>query len=78
MDAYNQRMSFKTEQEQRSIYTTALLTAKFIWSKRRIPSYEEVFTSREKAADMTPEEMLRQVEFLNAMFGGDDTRNEVE
>lgn len=57
------------------MYTSALLIARFVWSKR-IPPYEKVF--REKASkDMTDSQMMAMAESLNAMFGGADEREGV-
>lgn len=76
VEAYNENKAFETEQTQRAAYTTALLAAKFVWSKGRIPSYNEIFKKQTASEEMTDEQMLHQVEFLNALFGGTDTREE--
>lgn len=76
VDAYNKNTEEEQEQRMQEIYTSALLISRFVWCKGKPPSYEKVFGSRRKAP-MTDEEMLRKVESLNAMFGGNDMRKAV-
>ena len=76
VDAYNKNMESEQEQRMQEIYTSALLISRFVWCKGKPPSYEKVFGNHRKTT-MTDEEMLRKVEFLNAVFGGNDTRKAV-
>ncbi len=74
IEAHNQKIQDKQEQRQREIYASAFLISRFVWAKK-IPAYEKVFGSGQKQ-EMTDKEMLKQVEALNALFGGTDLRKE--
>lgn len=77
VEAHNEKVMFEQEQKRQEIYVSALLISQFVWAKGKRPSYEKVFGRRLERKTMTDEEMLKQVEALNAMFGGIDERKAV-
>lgn len=81
VEAYNERIEEKQEQRRQELYVSALLISQFVgiklFSKRKIPAYDEIFEAKHEMKEMTDEQMLRKVEALNAMFGGADTRKAV-
>ena len=44
---------------------------------KKLPKFEELIKEKEDKKVMTEEQMLRQVKFLNAMFGGEIKEKEV-
>ena len=76
VDAYNKKTEDDQEQRLHEMYISALLVSRFVWAKKP-PTYEQLF-GRIRQAEMTDDQMLRQAEALNAMFGGTDTRKEAE
>lgn len=62
----------KTEiykQLQKDLTYTAYLISRWVWSKK--VDIDKILDHETYKKEMTPEEMLKKVKALNAMFGGD-------
>lgn len=70
---HNQSMEFEQERRQREIYASALLISNFVWAKGSKPAYEKVFVKNQEE-EMTDDQMMKEVEKLNAKLGGVDLR----
>lgn len=74
-EANNEKTLEEVAIKKRLIYTQAVLNRAMIWAKKQTPPYEKFFKEPKKA--MTDEQMLKMVEALNKMFGGEDKRGRV-
>jgi hypothetical protein len=71
---YSERKKAEQEEKLQFTYLCALWTSRFVWQKN-VPTFEKLTKQTEKK-QMTDDEMLKQVEFLNQLFGGEIKRVE--
>ncbi|WP_333638517.1 hypothetical protein [Tissierella praeacuta] len=76
VDGFNKRKEleiedykFKFEEEQKALIYQAYLISRWVWTKK-VDINKALDFNREKKV-MTDEEMLKQVEILNMVFGGE-------
>lgn len=74
LNLYLSEYTEKQKIEQEEKITLAYLTA--YWQRvQKMPSLKEILGKVKPKEPMTPEQMLKQVQVLNAMFGGEVKEN---
>lgn len=74
LSLYLSEYSEKQRLEQEEKITLAYLTA--YWQRvQKMPSLKEVLGKTKPKEAMTPEQMLKQIKLLNAVFGGEVKEN---
>lgn len=59
----------KQELEQKRLVHQAYLISRWVWTKNI--NIEKILESKQEKKEMTDDEMLKQVEILNRLFGGE-------
>ena len=55
-----------------NLYNLAALIRGAVWGKHGLPPFEKAFRKEAPARAMSDEELFRQVQVLNKLFGGDE------
>lgn len=55
-----------------NLYNLATMIRGAVWGKHGLPPFEKVFRKEAPARAMSDEELFRQVQVLNKLFGGDE------